>query len=111
MDSIPHLAWPIRHVNGKYVTVQQDTDTEVAACVGVIVSFRRGFRIEKLDFGILDPTFDTQPIDTTDLQQACTYFEPRANVDLEQWEEPLDPGHVNVRLRVTVPTSDELPEE
>jgi hypothetical protein len=112
MDSIPHLAWPIRFTDtGQYVTVQQDTDDEVAQCVGVLVSYLRGFRIERPDFGIFDPTFNVQPIDTSDIGKACAIFEARADVDLEEYDDPNDRGKTTVRLRVTVPTSDELPQE
>jgi phage baseplate assembly protein W len=109
MDDIPHMALPIRLNNGQYATRQQDTDAEAADCVKVILSFGRGERIEEPDFGIEDPTFQTQPISTTDIEWAIQEYEPRVQATVRTVDTP--DGSTSVSVKVTLPTSDELPTE
>jgi phage baseplate assembly protein W len=106
---IPHLAVPLQVINGQFVTVEQDTDDEVAQCVRNICAFERGFRIEDPDFGINDPTFTTMPIDTEDISTALETYEDRAQVDI--YQEIAPDGTVNVRLEVTIPTSEDSSDE
>jgi phage baseplate assembly protein W len=109
MDFIPHLAIPMRIVNGQYATRQQDTDPEAADCVRNILAFEKGSRIEDMDFGIEDPTFQTMPIDIDDIAQAIGDYEPRVDAEIET--EDLPDGTEIVHISVTLPTSDESPEE
>jgi phage baseplate assembly protein W len=102
---IPHLAIPLQTVGGAWGVVEQDTEAEVAQCVRNIVAFERGFRIEDPDFGIIDPTFTTMPIDTNDIVQAVAEYEQRAEIEVAQ--EVAPDGSVTVRLAVTVPSSEE----
>lgn len=105
MADIPHLAVPLQVINGQFVTVEQDTDDEVAQCVRNICAFERGFRIEDPDFGIADPTFTTMPIDTDDIAIALEDYEDRAMVTI--FQEIAPDGSVNIRLEVNVQTSED----
>jgi hypothetical protein len=108
MANISHLAMPLQVINGRWVTVEQDTDEEVAHCVRNICAFERGFRIEDPNFGIADPTFNTMPINTADIANALEEYEDRAQVDI--YQEFTPGGRVNVRLEVTIPTSEDASE-
>lgn len=108
MANIPHLAMPFQVINGQWVTVEQDTDDEVAHCVKNICAFERGYRIEDPDFGIDDPTFTVMPIDTEDIDSTLAVYEDRAQVDIYQEFTPA--GDVNIRLEVTIPTSEDSSE-
>jgi len=102
---IPHLAVPLQVINGAFVTVEQDTDDEVAQCVRNICAFERGYRIEDPDFGIADPTFTTMPIDTADISEALDAYEDRAMVSI--YQEIAPDGSVNIRLEVNIATSED----
>ena len=106
MDYIPHLALPLRVEGGRYVTTEQDTDDEAADCVKVITSFGRFTRIEKPDFGINDPTFETQPIDIDDIAQAITIWEPRVDATIET--EDKEDGTTTVNISVSIPGSEDM---
>lgn len=108
-NHIPHLSLPLRLSGNRYATVEQDTDGEAADCVKVITSFPLGFRAEDLDFGISDPSFQTQPIDVDQIAQAIADYEPRVDASIDTVD--LADGTTTVDVRVTLPTSDELPEE
>lgn len=109
MADIPHLAVPLRVLNGQWAVVEQDTEEEVAQCVRNILAFERGYRVEDPDFGITDPTFQTMPIDTGDIAQALDDYEERAQVDI--FQEITADGRVSIRLEVRVPTSEEATSE
>jgi phage baseplate assembly protein W len=103
MDSVPHLSMPMRVIGDSYETVQQDTDAEASQCVRNILSFGKGDRIEDLDFGIDDPTFQTQPIDIDDIARAISEYEPRVDAEIET--EDLPDGQTSVRVYVSLPDS------
>lgn len=108
-EEIPHLSLPLRLAGSSYAQVGQDTDREAADCVFVIMSFPRGTRAEEPNFGIDDPTFQTQPIDVDDIANAIAEYEPRVDAEIDTVD--LPDGSTTVRVQVTLPTSDELPEE
>jgi len=109
MDSVPHLELPMRVVGGQYAQREQDTDAEVADAIRVLVSFMRGDRIEDPEFGVDDPSFQTQPIDTDDIYSAIHEYEPRAQVDITTHDQP--DGSTTVSIKMAQPTSDDLPTE
>jgi hypothetical protein len=110
MDSIPHLAWPLRYTSQGYGSVEQDTVAELATNVAVICSFPIGFRDEAPEFGIEDPEFDGPPLDLTDVTLALSAYEPRADVTIvEQPLDPNDPGAARVRIEVTMPDGEDEP--
>jgi len=96
---------PLQVSGGQWAYVEQDSDEEVANCVRNICAFERGFRIEDPAFGIADPTFTTAPIDTADIAEALDAYEERASVQI--FQEITPDGQVNVRLEVSVPTSED----
>jgi hypothetical protein len=109
MDDIPHIAIPIAIRGAAYATNQQDTNSEVAACVAVVVGFPLGYREEAPEFGIVDPTFSDRPIDTSSIEAAVETYEPRATLSIT--EPPYDPTRplattVEVEVRVLA-TEDE----
>jgi hypothetical protein len=108
-NELPHLSLPLRVQNKQYVQTEQDTDSEATDCVFIICSFPKEWRAEDPDFGIEDPTFETQPIDTDDIAGTIAYYEPRVNVVIET--EDTDDGQSSVTISVTLPTSDDLPGE
>lgn len=105
MDDVPHINWPIRVEGLGYATVQQDTDPEAAAAVAVLCSFERGTRAERPDFGITDPTFDLIPIDTGELEQQASVYEPRAQLQIALSEDGT--GGQRVTIAVHIATADE----
>lgn len=109
MDYIPHLALPIQLIGNSYSTRQQDTDAEAADCVKIILSFEKGQRFADLDFGIDDPTFETQPIDIDGIAKAIADYEPRVDAEINTVDLPN--GSTTVSVLVTIPTSDDLPQE
>lgn len=109
MHSVPHLSLPLRMSSNRFATVEQDTDKEAADCVFVIMSFPTGFRSEEPDFGIDDPSFQMQPINVDQIAQAIADYEPRVDAHIETID--LEDGTTTVKVEVTLPTSDELPEE
>jgi hypothetical protein len=106
MDDIPHLALPIRLSSGSYVTNPQDSNDEGAACVAAILKFARNTRVEDVDFGIEDPTFQVQPVDIDDIAQAISTYEPRVNADIISTDNP--DGTSTVVVKVSMPTSDDV---
>lgn len=109
MDEIPHLSLPIRYENSVFVTNEQDTDAEAADCVKVILRFERGTRPEAPEFGINDPTFQTQPIDVDDIAEAIGFYEPRVNANITTVD-GVD-GTSTVSIKVNIPGSDDTVEE
>lgn len=105
MDDIKHLSMPLRLVGDAYATCQQDTNTEAADCVRNILVFPRGLRPEDINFGIDDPTFETQPIDVDDIATTISVYEPRVNADIQTVDEP--DGTTSVKISINLPTSDD----
>jgi phage baseplate assembly protein W len=103
MDDIPHIALPIEFIGGTFATVQQDTTDEVAACVAAIVSFPIGYREDQPEFGITDPSFQTRPLDTTELEEVIETYEPRAELTVsESAYDRSDPLGAEIEIEVAV---------
>jgi hypothetical protein len=107
MDSVPHLALPLRLQGDHYASVQQDTLSEVQATVACIVAFPLGTRIEAPDFGVPELEFTQRPLDTLALAQAIRDNEPRAAVTVSEQSIPGDPLGVRVRVAVALPGESE----
>lgn len=99
--SIPHLAFPLRFANGKFVVVEQDSSTEIESCMETVLLTVKGERIERPKFGIKDITFQ-QNSDTlfTELQDSIDEHEPRAQYDTEVDVESLASNSPAVQLRM-----------
>jgi len=100
-DTLPHLALPLELAGPRYATVDQDSSSEVACCVEAIVAFPKGYRAERPDFGIDDPTFGGLPLATGDLEADVRAWEPRAELSLEEEVSLTDPGAVRLTIHVT----------
>lgn len=109
MDQIPHIDWPIRVTGTSYAFCEQDTSQELAANVAVLCSFQRGTRIEQPDFGITDPTFSQQPVDTSEIERQVGVYEPRAELDITV-SQVAQTGEQTVTLAVA-PATTTLDEE
>lgn len=107
MDDVPHIALPIRVAGVAYATVQQDTDDEVTATVTAIASFPVGWREEAPEFGIVPMEFQGQPLDVTDLQQACETYEPRARLRIVDHSPPNDPTAALLAIEVSMFTAED----
>ena len=108
MDSIPHLALPLRLNGSGFASVEQDTLDEVVGCVQCIVSFPLGYRVEAPEFGIPELEFVGPPLPVDDLERIIETWEPRADVEVSEAEpDPTDPAAARLRVAVTMPNEEE----
>lgn len=98
--SVPHLAVPFRIVAGRAAVVEQDTDQEIAQCVGVVLRCPRGFRIERPEFGLDDPTFRMGGADAAEIAEVVAEWEPRAQALVEADTGRLAEAISDVRIRI-----------
>lgn len=76
-----HFALPFRlGTDSQVVVVEQDSDAEIEASVIVILRSRLGYRDDRPEFGIADPTFRQGGADLEALREAVAEFEPRADL-------------------------------
>lgn len=102
---IPHLAYPIRFNGGYYTTDQQGSLNCAVTAVRTICAFEVGTRIERPEFGILDPTLKVQPIDVGDIADAIATWEPRVTAELDVHLDAL--GVETIDISVSLPFSEE----
>jgi len=107
MPDYPHLAIPIRMENGQFVTNEQDSDEEAKTCVWAIISTQKGSRPEQPEFGINDPTFDTMPIDISDIMESIARWEPRVETDVSTQDGADGTQKVNIFVTMTGTSSEE----
>jgi phage baseplate assembly protein W len=77
----PHFRYPFRFDDGldKHALVNdQGTEDEIIDCVIAIVKTPRGFRDDLPEFGIIDSTFNEQPLRVEDIHAALDQWEERA---------------------------------
>lgn len=103
----PHFAHPFRFEtepgHGVVAVVEeQHSEPEIKDCVLRVVSYRRGFRDELPEFGITDPTFKQQPIDSERVAAELAEWETRAELDVAAEIDSLDSFVANVRVGVEV---------
>jgi hypothetical protein len=89
MAQIPHFAIPFRFEAGAAAVNEQDSSSDVATCVEVVLRYRRGTRLSAPDFGIDDPTFSQAPFNGAGLIAAIEEQEPRARAALYDVEDDL----------------------
>jgi len=78
--SLPHFDLPFRMNGSSAAVVQQDTLDDVYNCVVAAAVTDAGTRKELPDFGVLEPTFSIQPVDTEDMMARIVQHEPRAEL-------------------------------
>jgi phage baseplate assembly protein W len=104
MDSVPHLALPLRVQADAYASVQQDTLDEVRTTVAAIVAFPVGYRIEAPDFGVPELELADRPLDVLALSTAIEQSEPRAAIVVTELDyDARDPLAARVRVEVALP--------
>ena len=98
MADIPHISLPIRIVGRAYAVNDQDSEDDLVDCVQAICQFEREYRVEQPEFGILDPTFATMPINTNDIINQINKWEPRADVDVSLEFNPDGTQEVHIKM-------------
>lgn len=85
----PHYDYPFRlnSAGDGAVVLEQDSEDEVSNCVEVILSTRRGERVELSDFGIDDQAFRQNGIDVGHVLAQVRKYEDRADL-------VIDPGQI-----------------
>jgi hypothetical protein len=99
-QSLPHLANPLTFAGGRFGVVEQDTDEHVSQCILGIVGTPQGSVIDDPTFGVVDPTFSRQPLDTSLLRAQIARQEPRAQTTILAQPDALDAliEHVTVQV-------------
>lgn len=98
--TVPKLRVPLQLENGRLALVEQDSQSNVAACVYSILSYERGSRLEDPDFGVESRLFDQLPVDIDEWLEQVAAYEPRASVKTQQEVEDLI-GTVLVEVGLT----------
>lgn len=96
----PQLQWPFR-INSQGTAlafVEQDTSIEVAQCVALLFTARPGDFTDDPEFGLPDPTFETDGVSESELESVVSRWEPRAELNFtgEQLVDLLQTFDVNV---------------
>jgi phage baseplate assembly protein W len=99
---VPHFDLPFRFIgSGNAVVVDQDTLEDVSNCVEAIMRTVIGQRQELPEFGIPDPTLQTQPIYRPDILTQVLEWEPRAVVVFDQHPDVFDSLIADVTVSVS----------
>lgn len=93
MTTVPHFAFPFRISQGEPVTVEQDTLEEIEQGVKILMLTELGERVEVMDFGIEDLTFQLD-IDVQTIREAAERWDDRAEVAFAE-----EPDGVDGRIR------------
>jgi phage baseplate assembly protein W len=79
---VPHFSLPFRFASqGESIASsvhEQDSEEEVMQCVELIIRCPLGFREEKPNFGVMDPTFRASEDLISEIETAILLWEPRA---------------------------------
>ena len=81
---IPHLDQPFSFGPVFANVVEQDSPEDIINCVAAILRTQIGERVDLPEFGIDQPTFETQPVDTNSIVEQIVVQEPRAAVIIDQ---------------------------
>ena len=106
MADIPHLALPLRFVNGAAVVTEQDTTDEIMACVLAVLLCPLGYRVELPTFGIPDPTFSEGVVSSDVIEAVLGEWEPRSHEVADAWADGLDMFVSRVLVRVGISSED-----
>jgi hypothetical protein len=76
-----HFAYPVRlGRDGSLMTVAQDSEADVITATIGVLSYRKGFRLDRPGLGIDDPTFRQGGADLTAIRADLAEQEPRADL-------------------------------
>lgn len=100
--SVPHFSLPLRYVNGSAQVNEQDSIDDIVDCVYAVCVTNPGDRDEMPDFGLLDPTFDQEPLAFDAAVTQITQWEQRASVAIDSAPDRLDAAVVNANVNVSI---------
>ena len=90
MVDVPHFKFPFTlGPGGAFNVIEQDGEDDIGQCVQVLLSTELGSRVELPEYGIEDPTFNTN-IDTPGIITAIQDWEPRAEVTMDEQFDSAD---------------------
>lgn len=82
---------------GRLVTVEQDTDAEIAQCVYALLATEPGQRVELPEYGLEDQAFREGGADLTEIRAEIEEWEPRAEaLTDDEIDDLTDKVQVNV---------------
>lgn len=103
---LPHFDLPLRFVGGSAVVNEQDSAQDIASCALAVLSCPAGFRVERPEFGVPDPTF-TQGAPTADaFARALQRWEPRADAAVTVTADIDNPFAFTIEAQVAPQTED-----
>lgn len=100
MATIPHFALPLRYVNGHAIVNEQDTLDDIVDCVYAVAVTNPGERQELPDFGLLDMTFDQEPLPVDAAANQIAHWEPRAHISINAAPDRFDAALVRAEVNV-----------
>lgn len=104
--SIPHFDLPFRmsaQSGGiSPAIVEQDTIEDVANCCEMGLRYRQTERFLVPTFGLTDPVFQEQPIDTATMIAEVLHHEPRGQMLMDQEPDAIDVLIVRVNTEVSL---------
>ncbi|MGZ4530799.1 MAG: hypothetical protein ACXVXP_00435 [Mycobacteriaceae bacterium] len=98
--SIPHFSLPLRYTSGSAQVNEQDSLDDIADCVYAVCVTNPGDRDELPDFGLLDLTFDQEPLPLAAAVNQITTWEPRAQILINAAPDRFDAAVVNAEVLV-----------
>lgn len=94
-----HLKWPLElGPKGSLVTVEQDTNADVANCINVILNYPQGSRLDLPKFGLPGQIGLPGGPNLNDIRQAVLAFEPRADVNVHLTDSIIRAGISRVEV-------------
>lgn len=102
-NQVPHFTHPFRFYNASSVsltvaTAEQDSEEEILTCVESILRYPIGYRNEKPQFGLSDPTFTEGRIDPVEIEETIGRWEPRATLDIAESLDEVDSLIARIRI-------------
>lgn len=78
--TVPVVRLPLTVAGGRFVTVDQASDVDVAQSVALLVATRAGERRSVPGYGLDDPLFASRGLREAEIRDAIDEWEPRAEV-------------------------------
>jgi hypothetical protein len=102
MTDLPHFSLPFRFGGPQAAVNEQDSIAEIGDCVLATLLCPLGFRVELPSFGVDDPTFSSPLVDTDEIRDVLSRWEPRALLSLDGELDQVDElvQHVQTIVRV-----------